>query len=115
MNDASPHTPDAPVRLRSYKAPSRRVIFAETAGVSRKLAASILSRAKHQIASFDTQATLKRVRFVPSTRVEVDGGFQVLADTTVKQGSRSVVLGAVVTVEGEGQNQTLKNLIIRNL
>ena len=62
------------------------VVFSEAAGVDPTVAASVLADAEHQIASSRIDGIVKRVRFVPSTRVEIDGGFQVLADTTVQSG-----------------------------
>lgn len=102
-------------RPAAGKAGSSRVLFAETAGVDRKLAASVLAAAKRKVMSSGEAASLKRVRFVPSSRVDVEGGFQVLANTTVQKGSRSVVLGTVVTVQSDGRDQSLKDLTIRNL
>lgn len=92
-----------------------RVLFFERAGVHEDVAESIFADASHQVQFSDTDAELTRVRLVPSSRVEVDGGFQVLADTTIQVGKRSVVLGSVVTVEEDADSQVLKGLIIRNL
>ena len=91
------------------------VVFSEAAGVDETVAASVLADAEHQIASSRIHGVVKRVRFVPSTRVGVDGGFQVLAGTTVQSGQRSIVLGSVVTVEGDADHQILKELSIRGL
>ena len=105
------HAAGAPVARTSADA----VVFSEAAGVDQTVAASVLADAEHQVASSRIDGIVKRVRFVPSTRVEVDGGFQVLADTTVQSGHRSIVLGSVVTVEGDADHQTLKELSIRGL
>ena len=91
------------------------VVFSEAAGVGDDVAASILADATQQVASSRIGGVVRRVRFVPSTRVEVEGGFQVLADTTVQSGRRSIVLGSVVTVEGEADHQVLKDFTIRGL
>ena len=92
-----------------------KVLFFDRAGVREDVAGSIFAEATQQVASSETGGELTRVRLVPSTRVEVDGGFQVLADTTIKVGQRSVVLGSVVTVGERDDAQVLNELIIRNL
>ena len=91
------------------------VVFSEAAGVGGNVAASVLADAEQQVAFSRIDGVVKRVRFVPSTRVELDGGFQVLANTTVQSGGRSIVLGSVVTVEGEAGQQVLKDFTIRGL
>ena len=105
------HAGDAPVEPPSADA----VVFSEAAGVDKRVAASVLADAALQVASSRIDGVVKRVRFVPSTRVEVDGGFQVLADTTVQSGQRSIVLGSVVTVGGDADHQVFKELSIRGL
>jgi hypothetical protein len=100
------------------KTAATRIIGAEPAGVTKKVATGLGSRIKEAFGSRGKHVKIKGMRFIPSTKVDLgQGSFQVMANTVVEvsgangRPARAQAFDSVVTVTHRTrEGQTLEGV-----
>jgi hypothetical protein len=108
-------------RIRT-KVNDAHIVGAKPAGITKKVASGVEEQVKSAFGKSGKQVTVKGMRFIPSTKVDLgQGAFQVMANTVVEvagTGShrREESVDSVVTVDrGERRSQTLRAVKIPSL